>query len=46
MRQNSFSVLDWNSLQEEVVSAKTVIQFKTKLGKLWTHRRFDDSEIY
>ena len=45
--QNSFSVRiveDWNSLPEEVVSAKTEFQFKTKLDKMWTHRRFDDSE--
>ena len=49
IRQNSFSVRiveDWNSLPEEVVSVKTVLQFKTRLDKMWIHRRFDDSEIY
>ena len=49
LRQNSFSVRiveDWNSLPEEVVSVKTVLQFKTRLDKMWIHRRFDDSEIY
>ena len=48
-RENSFSVRiveDWNSLPEEVVSVKTVLQFKTRLDKMWIHRRFDDSEIY
>ena len=48
-RQNSFSVRiveDWNSLPEEVVSVKTVLQFKTRLDKMWIQRRFDDSEIY
>ena len=39
-------VEDWNSLPEEVVSVKTVLQFKTRLDKMWINRRFDDSEIY
>lgn len=49
VRQNSFSlrvIEDWNSLPEDVVSSKTVFQFKTKLDKLWIDRRFDDTEIY
>ena len=39
-------VEDWNSLPEEVVSVKTALQFKTRLDKMWIHKRFDDSEIY
>ena len=49
IRQNSFLVRiveDWNSLPVEVVSVKTVLQFKTRLDKMWIHWRFDDSEIY
>ena len=44
IRQNSFSVRtveDWNSLPEEVVSVKTVLQFKIRLDKMWMHRSFD-----
>ena len=36
-------VEDWNSLPEEVVSVKTVLQFETRLDKIWIHKRFDDS---
>ena len=39
-------VEDWNSLPDEEVSVKTVLQFKTRLDKMWKHRRFDDSQIY
>ena len=49
IRQNSFLVRiveDWNSLPEEVVSVNTVLQFKTRLDRMWIHRRFDDLEIY
>ena len=38
IRQNSFSVQiveDWNLLPEKVVSVKTVLQFKTRLDKMW-----------
>ena len=41
IRQNSFSVRiveDWNSLPEEVVSVKTVLQFITRLDKMWIHK--------
>ena len=38
IRQNSFLI--WKSSQEEVVSVKTVLQFKTSLDKL-----FDTQEI-
>lgn len=49
VRQNSFAIRvieDWNSLPEEIVSAKSVLQFKTLLDKHWINKRFDDSEIY
>ena len=41
MRQNSFLFLiveDWNSLPDEVVSVKTVRQFKTRLDRPWMSR--------
>ena len=49
VRQHSFSVRiieEWNSLLEDVVSTKSVIQFKTKLDKLWMNKRFVDNDIY
>ena len=49
VRQHSFSVRiieEWNSLPEDVVSTKSVIQFKTKLDKLWMNKRFVDNDIY
>ena len=37
----------WNSLPSEVVNSKTVVEFKTKLDKLWRSQRFDQTtKIY
>ena len=49
VRYNSFTIRiveDWNSLTEDIVSSKSVLQFKTMLDKFWINKRFDDSEIY
>ena len=35
-----------NSLPSEVVNSKTVVEFKTKLDKLWRSQRFDQTYIY
>ena len=44
VRQHCFSVRiieDWNSLPEDIISSKKVIQFKIKLDLLWIHKRFE-----
>ena len=49
VRYNSFTIRiveDWNSLNEDIISSKSVLQFKTKLDKFWINKRYDDSEIY
>ena len=49
VRLNSFALRNipvWNSLTEEIVNSKTVLEFKTKLDKFWKHRRYDMTEIY
>ena len=49
IRQNSFCIRiieDWNLLPEEIISSKSVIQFKAKLDKYWRGKRFDIMEIY
>ena len=49
VRQHCFSVRiieDWNSLPEDIISSKSVIQFKTKLDLPWIHKRFEDTDIY
>ena len=49
VRQHTYSsrvVSEWNSLPEEIVSAKNVLVFKSKLDRLWAGGRFDTSEIY
>ena len=49
IRQN-FSCIsiieDCNLLPEEIMSSKSVIQFKTKLDKCWRGKIFDIIEIY
>lgn len=49
IRYNSFAIRivdEWNSLPDDIVTAKSVLQFKTKLDKHWINKRFDDTEIY
>ena len=49
VRINSFALRNvpvWNGLPSELVNSKTVLEFKTKLDKLWINRRFDTSDIY
>ena len=49
VRLNSFALRNipvWNGLTDEIVNSKTVLEFKTKLDKLWKHRRYDMTEIY
>ena len=49
IRLNSFAMRTipvWNSLPSEIVNSKTVLEFKTKLDKLWKNSRYDLSEIY
>ena len=31
----------WNNLPSEIVNSKTVLEFKTKLDKLWKNSRYD-----
>ena len=39
---NSIRVTDeWNALPEEIVSIKSLLQFKTSLDKHWISQRFD-----
>ena len=48
-RLNSFALRNihvWNSLPSEIVNSKTVVEFKTKLDKLWSDILFDLSEVY
>ena len=49
IRQNFFAIRvidDWKSLPEDIISTKTVLQFKTKLDIYWRDKIFDTSEIY
>ena len=49
IRQNFFGIRiieDCNLLPEEIISSKSVIQFKTKLDKYWRGKIFDIIEIY
>ena len=49
IRLNSFAMRTipvWNNLPSEIVNSKTVLEFKTKIDKLWKNARYDLSEIY
>ena len=49
VRANSFTLRNsqvWNSLPTDTVNSKTVVEFKTKLDKIWQDRRFDVADIY
>ena len=49
VKLHSFSLRNtpvWNSLPLEVVNSKTVVEFKTKLDKLWRSQSFDQTNIY
>ena len=49
VRANSFAlrnILVWNSLPTNTVNSKTVVEFKTKLGKIWQDRRYNMDDIY
>ena len=49
IRLHSFShrvINQWNQLPDDIVSAKDVIVFKTKLDKLWLSERFNTDNIY
>ena len=49
IKLHSFSLRNipvWNSLPLEVVNSRTVVEFKTKLDKLWRSQRFDQTNIY
>ena len=49
VKLNSFAIRNipvWNSLPSDVVNSKTVLEFKTKLDKLWRDKRFDQTNIY
>lgn len=49
IRLNFFAIRNvpvWNSLPPDLVNAKTVLEFKTKLDRLWSEKRYDLSEIY
>ena len=35
-----------NSLPTETVNSKTVVEFKTKLDKIWQDIRYDMADIY
>ena len=48
-RANSFALRNipvWNSLPTETVNSKTVVEFKTKLDKIWQDRRYDMADVY
>ena len=49
LRLNSFghrTISVWNNLPQDIVTCKTINSFKTQLDKLWSHKRFDTSEVY
>ena len=49
VRTNSFALRNipvWNSLPTDTVNSKTVVEFKTKLDKIWQDRRYNMNDIY
>ena len=49
IRLNSFAMRNipvWNNLPSEAVNSNTVLEFKTKLDKIWRNTRCDLSEVY
>ena len=49
VRANSFALRNipvWNSLPADTVNSKTVVEFKTKLDKIWQDRRYNMNDIY
>ena len=49
IRLNSFAMRTipvWNNLPSEKVNSKPVLEFKTKLDKLWKNSRYDLLEVY
>ena len=49
VRANSFALRNipvWNSLPTDTVNSKTVVEFKTKLDKIWQDRRYNMNDIY
>ena len=49
IRQNTLfirAVSRWNSLTEEMVNAKTVVQFKTLYDRHFDHEKYDTNNIY
>ena len=49
IRLNSFAMRNipvWNNLPSEAVNSKTVLDFKTKLDKIWRNTRYNLSEVY
>ena len=49
IRANSFALKNipvWNSLPTDTVNSKTVVEFKTKLDKIWQDRRYNMNDIY
>ena len=49
VRANSFALRNipvWNSLLTDTVNSKTVVEFKTKLDKIWQDRRYNMNDKY
>ena len=49
VRANSFALRNipvWNGLPTDTVNSKTVLEFKTKLDKIWQDRRYNMNDIY
>ena len=49
VRANSFALRNitvWNILPTDTVNSKTVVEFKTKLDKIWQNRRYNMNDIF